>query len=109
MNNRGGESRPALKTIYRKGWKKAMEIEVEIKKKDGTTEKYSYGDKPKRKTKTSSAVKNRYNKKAYKRWGGALKPDLFTEIEEYREAAGLSRPQFLERAMEALRNESKQD
>ena len=26
-----------------------MEIEVEIKKKDGTTEKYSYGDKPKRK------------------------------------------------------------
>ena len=72
-----------------------MEIEVEIKKKDGTTERYSYGDKPKRKT--------------YKRWGGALKPDLFTEIEEYREAAGLSRPQFLERAMEALRNESKQD
>ena len=41
-----------------------MEIEVEIKKKDGTTEKYIYGDKPKRKTKTSSAVKNRYNKKA---------------------------------------------
>ena len=86
-----------------------MEIEVEIKKKDGTTEKYSYGDKPKRKAKISSAVKNRYNQKAYKRWGGALKPDLFAEIEEYREAAGLSRPQFLERAMEALRNESKQD
>ena len=58
-----------------------MEIEVEIKKKDGTTERYSYGDKPKRKTKTSSAVKNRYNKKAYKRWGGAIKHDLFTEIE----------------------------
>ncbi len=50
-----------------------MEIEVEIKKKDGTTEKYSYGDKPKRKTKTSSAVKNRYNKKAYKRWARSAK------------------------------------
>ena len=89
--------------------KKAMEIEVEIKKKDGTTERYSYGDKPKRKTKTSSAVKNRYNAKHYEVWRASLKPQLYEEIQEHQEREGLSRPQFLERAMEALRNESKQD
>lgn len=51
---------------------------------------------------TSSAVKRRYNQKAYKQYVAQLKPDLFERIIAYQEANGLSKPQFLLRAIDAL-------
>lgn len=58
--------------------------------------------KPRRKTKTSSAVKNRYNAKTYKKFQANIKPDLFDRIEEYSKKANLSRPQFLAKAIELM-------
>lgn len=58
--------------------------------------------KPKRKTKTSSAVKNRYNAKAYRKFQAAVKPDLSQRIEDYTTKEGISKPEFLERAINAL-------
>lgn len=58
--------------------------------------------KPKRKTKTSSAVKNRYNAKAYRKFQAAIKPDLFQRIEDYTTKEGISKPEFLERAINTL-------
>ena len=58
--------------------------------------------KPKRKTRTSSAVKNRYNAKTYKNYRAAIKPDLFERIEKYSKQENLSRPEFLQRAIETL-------
>lgn len=59
-------------------------------------------EKPKRKTKTSSAVKNRYNKKAYRQFAARIKPDLSQRIEDYTTKEGISKPEFLERAINAL-------
>lgn len=59
--------------------------------------------KSKRKTHTSSSVKNRYNAKAYKRFNAAIKPDLYERIDEYIKTEGISRPEFLLRAIENLR------
>ena len=58
--------------------------------------------KPKRKTKTSSAVKNRYNAKAYRKFQAAIKPDLSQRIEDYTAQEGISKPEFLVRAINAL-------
>ena len=58
--------------------------------------------KSKRKTHTSSKVKNRYNAKTYKNYRAAIKPELFDRIEAYSKKEGLSRPQFLARAIEEL-------
>lgn len=58
--------------------------------------------KPKRKTHTSSAVKNRYNAKAYKKFQAYAKPDLYERIEAYTAREGISKPEFLQRAIEAL-------
>lgn len=58
--------------------------------------------KPRRKTKTSSAVKNRYNAKAYRKFQAAIKPDLFQRIEDYTTKEGISKPEFLERAINTL-------
>lgn len=57
---------------------------------------------PKRKTKTSSAVKNRYNAKAYRKFQAAIKPELSQRIEDYTTKEGISKPEFLERAINAL-------
>ena len=62
-------------------------------------------NKPKRKTHTSSSVKNRYNAKAYKRFNAAIKPDLYGRIDEYLKQEGISRPEFLLRAIENLKGE----
>ena len=59
-------------------------------------------EKPKRKTTTSTAVKNRYNAKAYKQYSTRIKPALSQRIDAYTEREGLSKPQFLEQAIEAL-------
>ena len=44
---------------------------------------------------TSSAVKNRYNKKTYSRWDAAVRKEVFDKIEQIREETGLSRAEFL--------------
>ena len=60
-------------------------------------------NKTKRKTHTSSAVKRRYNAKNYKNFRAAIKPDLYERIDEYIKQEGISRPEFLLRAIENLR------
>lgn len=62
-------------------------------------------NKPKRKTHTSSAVKNRYNAKNYKNFRAAIKPDLYERIDEYLKQEGISRPEFLLRAIEKMKGE----
>lgn len=52
--------------------------------------------------KTSSEVKNRYNKKAYKAFGTLVKPELFEKLDNYCKENGLSRSQFLALALEKL-------
>lgn len=56
----------------------------------------------KRKTTTSTAVKYRYNSKTYKQFNVQIKPELFERISAYCQKEGLSRSQFLERALNAL-------
>ena len=56
----------------------------------------------KRKTRTSSAVKNRYNQKHYTVFRASVKPELYAKIEDYKKQNGLSNPKFLEKAIEAL-------
>lgn len=59
-------------------------------------------DNPKRKTRTSSTVKNRYNKKTYRQFATQIKPDLSSRIDAYTKSQGISKPQFLRQAIEAL-------
>lgn len=59
-------------------------------------------DKPKRKTRTSSAVKNRYNAKVYRKFQAAIKPDLSKRIDDYTIKEGISKPEFLQRAIDKL-------
>ena len=56
----------------------------------------------KRKTHTSSAVKNRYNQKHYKVFRASIKPDLYEKIENYKNENNLSNPKLLEKAIELL-------
>lgn len=58
----------------------------------------------KRKTRTSSAVKNRYNQSHYKVFRASIKPELFEKIEDYKKKNDLSNPKFLEKAIETLTN-----
>lgn len=59
-------------------------------------------EKPKRKTHTSWQVKARYNAKAYRSFSTRIKPDLSGRIEKYLEREGLSKPEFLQLAIELL-------
>jgi len=56
----------------------------------------------KRRTTTSSAVKNRYNKKVYRQIATQVKPELAERIQEYRAREGISMAQFLARAIDIL-------
>lgn len=56
----------------------------------------------KRKTRTSSAVKNRYNQKNYKVFRASVKPELYERIEGFKKKNNLSNPKFLLKAMEKL-------
>lgn len=56
----------------------------------------------KRKTRTSSAVKRRYNQKAYKSITVQIKPELAERIQCYKEQQGISMSELLSRAMDAL-------
>lgn len=58
-------------------------------------------DEP-RKTHTSSAVKRRYNQKAYRSITIQIKPELAERIQAYKEREGISMPELLARAMAAL-------
>lgn len=51
---------------------------------------------------TSSEVKNRYNKKAYKHFSSRVKPDLYERIETYCQANALSKSKFLELSMQLI-------
>nr|WP_317357850.1 hypothetical protein [uncultured Tyzzerella sp.] len=53
---------------------------------------------------TSSTVKNRYNKKAYKRFEAQLKPEFYEELDKFCKDNGLSKPEFLKLAFETLKN-----
>jgi len=55
-----------------------------------------------RKTHTSSAVKRRYNQKAYKSITVQVKPELAERIQAYKEREGISMSELLARAMDAL-------
>lgn len=59
-------------------------------------------EESKRKTKTSQAAVNRYNKKTYKNFAARVKPGLFQQIEAYTTRENISKPEFLQRAIEAL-------
>ena len=55
-------------------------------------------EQKKRKTHTSSAVKQRYNSKHYKKFTMEVKFELFDRIEAYRKKENLSRAEFLQNA-----------
>lgn len=56
----------------------------------------------KRKTHTSTAVKQRYNEKTYKKITVQVKPELAERIALYRDKEGISMSQFLQRAIDLL-------
>ena len=55
-----------------------------------------------RRTQTSSTVKNRYNKKAYRQISTQVKPELAERIRSYKERHGISMSELLSRAMDVL-------
>lgn len=58
---------------------------------------------------TSTASKNKYNKKAYENFNVRIKPELFARIDEYCKENNLSRSQFLQKAIDALRDDVEED
>lgn len=58
--------------------------------------------KSKRKTHTSTAVKNRYNAKHYKVFQVRVKPDLYDGVAAYMRRFGWSRSEFLSQSLLAL-------
>ena len=60
----------------------------------------------KRKTHTSTAVKQRYNEKTYKKITVQVKPELAERTALYRDKEGISMSQFLQRAIELLDNQA---
>lgn len=44
---------------------------------------------------TSTAVKERYNKKTYTNWQVKLRNEVFEQVESLREREGMSRAEFL--------------
>lgn len=58
--------------------------------------------------KTSSAVKYKYNQKAYKAFNVQIKPEVFGRIDTYCKENNLSRSQFLLQAIDLLSPEEEQ-
>lgn len=56
---------------------------------------------------TSSEVKNRYNKKAYKHFSSRVKPDLYERIDNYCKDQELSKSKFLELAIQLIEENDK--
>lgn len=59
-------------------------------------------EKPKRKTKTSTAVKRRYNEKHYKKFQADIKTELHQQITDYTTKENISKSEFLARAIKEL-------
>ena len=59
-------------------------------------------EKVKRKTSTSWQVKARYNAKAYRSFSTRIKPELSDRIDQYLKREGLSKPEFLQLAIDHL-------
>ena len=57
-------------------------------------------------SKTSNAVKQRYNQKTYSQWNCRIKKDKYNEIEELRTSLKMSRAQFLIYLIESLNKRS---
>ena len=62
-------------------------------------------EQQKKKPRTSSAVKRRYNAKHYKKFMAEIKFEFFDRIEAYRKKENMSRAEFLQRAMDRLEGE----
>lgn len=58
-----------------------------------------------RRTRTSTAVKRRYNSKHYKRFSADVKIELYDRLEAYRTDEGISRAEFLQNAIDMMQNE----
>lgn len=58
--------------------------------------------KTKRKTRTSTAVKRKYNEKHYKKFQADIKNDLHDRITAYTEKEQISKAVFLQRAIDKL-------
>lgn len=58
----------------------------------------------KRRTRTSTAVKRRYNEKHYKRFAADVKIELYARLEAYRKDEGISRAEFLQDAIDMMQN-----
>ena len=58
----------------------------------------------KRRTRTSTAVKRRYNEKHYKRFYADVKIELYDRLEAYRTGEGISRSEFLQKAIDIIQN-----
>ena len=54
---------------------------------------------------TSSTVKNRYNKKTYKRFEAQLKPEFYEELDTFCKNNNLSKPEFLKLTLKSLKEE----
>lgn len=62
-------------------------------------------EQPKRKTHTSTAVKNRYNKKTYTVVKASLPKDLAARFKEKCTADGISQAQVIKKAVEDFLND----
>lgn len=60
-------------------------------------------DEQKRKTHTSTEVKARYNKKAYKSFSVRVKPDFYDELITFCKDNNLSYSEFLKKALDILK------
>lgn len=58
----------------------------------------------KRRTRTSTAVKRRYNAKHYRRFSADVKIELYDRLESYRAGEGISRAEFLQKAIDTIQD-----
>ena len=58
---------------------------------------------------TSTASKNKYNKKAYENFNVRIKPELFARIDDHHYKGGLSRSQFLQKSIDAFTADIEKD
>ena len=57
-----------------------------------------------RRTRTSTAVKRRYNEKHYKRFYADVKIELYDRLQAYRTHECISRTQFLQKAINTIQH-----
>jgi hypothetical protein len=64
-------------------------------------------DETKRRTKTSTAVKRKYNDKTYKRFFADIRIEEYDEIDAFIQSKGWSKPEFVKAAYAALKGDAK--